>query len=163
MPTVVYVLGGRRYDRGLGLIHGFGLSTRLQQLPLPEEGLVLKILCFNLGVELGQIAALSVMLLILSGWRKSKSFVPFSNFTNSLLIALGTLLFLMQMHGYLHSSDPEEFPLNQDDHAHIHEDMQRANTQPLPSALDGYKKRFNLKTTEEGNVHTHDGGTPHSH
>ena len=42
-----------------GLIHGFGLSTRLQTLPLGQEGLVLRILSFNLGVELGQIMALS--------------------------------------------------------------------------------------------------------
>lgn len=59
---------------GFGLIHGFGLSTRLQQLPLGDEGLVGKILSFNVGVELGQIAALSVMLVVLSAWRKRKSF-----------------------------------------------------------------------------------------
>ena len=52
-----------------GLIHGFGLSTRLQQLPLSDDGLVVNILAFNLGVELGQIAALGIMLLLLSGWR----------------------------------------------------------------------------------------------
>lgn len=56
-----------------GLLHGFGLSTRLQQLPLGEDGigLVLRILSFNLGVELGQVLALSVMLLILAGWREA--------------------------------------------------------------------------------------------
>src|SRR5215204_3980511 len=52
-----------------GLIHGFGLSTRLQQLPLGHDGLVLRILSFNVGVELGQIVALSVMALFLAGWR----------------------------------------------------------------------------------------------
>jgi hydrogenase/urease accessory protein HupE len=57
-----------------GLIHGFGLSTRLQQLPMGENGLVLKILSFNVGVEVGQIIALSMMLVLLSGWRKTDSF-----------------------------------------------------------------------------------------
>ena len=44
-----------------GLIHGFGLSTRLQELPLGGDGLVVRILAFNVGVELGQIAALAFM------------------------------------------------------------------------------------------------------
>src|SRR5215207_2710924 len=44
-----------------GLIHGLGLSTRLQQLPLGHDGLVLRILSFNVGVEVGQIMALVVM------------------------------------------------------------------------------------------------------
>ena len=106
-----------------GLIHGFGLSTRLQMLPLPEEGLVLKILSFNIGVELGQIAALTVMLLLLSGWRKTASFKNFSNATNTLLMFIGLLLLLKQLHGYSHTSHPENYPLNIDDHIHAHEDM----------------------------------------
>ncbi|HNE58998.1 MAG TPA: HupE/UreJ family protein, partial [Nitrosomonas sp.] len=46
-----------------GLLHGFGLSTRLQQLPLGDDstGILLRILSFNLGVEIGQIVALVVM------------------------------------------------------------------------------------------------------
>ena len=38
-----------------GLIHGFGLSTRLQEITLGSEGLITKILAFNVGVELGQV------------------------------------------------------------------------------------------------------------
>jgi hypothetical protein len=41
---------------GLGLIHGLGLSTRLQQLPLSEDELLTNIISFNIGVELGQIS-----------------------------------------------------------------------------------------------------------
>src|SRR5215211_6478959 len=40
-------------------VHAFGLSTRIQHLPLPERGLVTHILAFNAGVELGQITALT--------------------------------------------------------------------------------------------------------
>ena len=69
-----------------GLIHGFGLSTRLQMLPLADEGLVLRILSFNVGVELGQIAALSIMLIFLSYWRKMESFQRLSNASNVLLM-----------------------------------------------------------------------------
>lgn len=47
---------------GFGLVHGLGLATRLQELELPGGGaLVARILAFNLGVELGQLAALSLI------------------------------------------------------------------------------------------------------
>ncbi len=46
-----------------GLAHGFGLSTKLQDLRLSTDGLVGNIVAFNVGVELGQFAALAVILL----------------------------------------------------------------------------------------------------
>lgn len=94
---------------GFGLIHGFGLSTRLQMLPLAEEGLVLRILAFNVGVEFGQIAALTLMLLLLSGWRKTASFAKFSKAANVALMFAGFMLLLMQLHGYEHSAHASEF------------------------------------------------------
>jgi hypothetical protein len=106
-----------------GLIHGFGLSTRLQQLPLGHEGLVLRILSFNLGVEIGQIVALTGMWFFLSNWRKSASFTRLSRVSNILLLAAGLLLLLMQLHGYQHTQFADDFPLNKDEHFHIHEDM----------------------------------------
>jgi hypothetical protein len=65
---------------GFGLLHGFGLSTRLQQLPLGDDqtGILLRILSFNVGVELGQIAALSAMVAVLALWRRRASFARFS-------------------------------------------------------------------------------------
>jgi hydrogenase/urease accessory protein HupE len=122
-----------------GLIHGFGLSTRLQQLPLGEDGLVLKILSFNLGVEFGQIAALSIMMIALAGWRKTESFAKFSKSANWVLMILGVLLLLMQLHSYQHSEYPDDFPLNKDDHSHVHDDMRKAE-----SGLSVYKKQFNF-------------------
>lgn len=107
-----------------GLIHGFGLSTRLQQLPLGDEfqPMLMRILSFNVGVELGQIIALTIMLILLKGWRTTSSFEKFAKAANVALIAGGIFLFNMQFHGYWHSF-PEDFPLNQDDHTHIHADM----------------------------------------
>jgi hydrogenase/urease accessory protein HupE len=46
---------------GFGLVHGLGLSTRLQSLGLPDGGLVERILLFNVGVEVGQLVALAVI------------------------------------------------------------------------------------------------------
>ena len=91
-----------------GLIHGFGLSTRLQELPLGTDGLLIKIIAFNVGVELGQIFALSIMLFLLSAWRKTKSFNKFSVFTNLTLIAAGGLLFVYQIGEYVHNPDPSK-------------------------------------------------------
>lgn len=96
----------------LGLIHGFGLSTRLQELPLSEDHLLLNIISFNVGIELGQISALVLMLLLIAAWRKSHAFQTFSLVTNYGLILAGGLLFLMQMHGYAHTSNPDEFTVN---------------------------------------------------
>lgn len=108
-----------------GLIHGFGLSTRLQQLPLGDDqmSMLFRILSFNVGVEIGQIVALSIMLIFLSGWRKADAFTKFAHVANVALIAGGIFLFIMQFHGYWHSSDPGAFPLNADDHTHIHQDL----------------------------------------
>ena len=110
-----------------GLIHGFGLSTRLQQLPLGDDpvAMLLRILSFNVGVEVGQIVALSVMLIFLTGWRKAAAFTKFSYAANVGLIAGGIFLFFMQFHGYWHTSDPDAFPLNKDDHSHVHQDLEQ--------------------------------------
>ena len=111
-----------------GLIHGFGLSTRLQQLPLGEQNMemFLKIVSFNIGVELGQIIALIFMLSILTMWRKAASFQRFSKITNHALMFAGFMLLLMQLHGYFHTTHEEEFGFNKDAHHHIHLDMDRA-------------------------------------
>ena len=111
-----------------GLIHGFGLSTRLQQLPLGEQNMdmLLKIISFNVGVEIGQIIALIFMLIILTRWRKLASFAKFSKITNHALMFAGFMLLLMQLHGYLHTANEEEFGFNQDAHYHHHLDIEAA-------------------------------------
>lgn len=104
----------------LGLIHGLGLSTRLQQLPLSEDQLLMNIISFNVGIEIGQIAALAVMLLLLASWRKANSFLSFSRLSNYGLIFAGIYLFMMQMHSYSHVAAPDEFGFSADNHIHEH-------------------------------------------
>jgi len=96
----------------LGLIHGLGLSTRLQQLPLSEDALLMNIISFNVGIEIGQIGALAVMLALIAAFRKSHIFKSFSKAANTFLIAAGAFLFLMQMHGYEHTANAEELTGN---------------------------------------------------
>jgi HupE / UreJ protein len=114
-----------------GLIHGFGLSTRLQQLPLGENksSMLGRILSFNVGVELGQIAALCLMVALLAVWRKRHSFARFSQLSNQAIIFTGLVLFFMQLHGYWHDSDPNGFKFASEEHRHGHEDMEIENTQ----------------------------------
>ncbi|WP_328421606.1 HupE/UreJ family protein [Micromonospora sp. NBC_00389] len=47
-----------------GLVHGLGLATRLQDVGLPSDGLIPRVLAFNLGVEIGQLIAIWVMCMI---------------------------------------------------------------------------------------------------
>lgn len=116
---------------GLGLIHGLGLSTRLQQLPLNQNELLLNIISFNVGIELGQILALAIMLMFLAAWRSKASFRPFSLIVNYTLIAAGAVLFLMQMHGYSHTSNPDEFGFSSDNHVHDHIKMEQENAERI--------------------------------
>ena len=111
----------------LGLIHGLGLSTRLQQLPLNKNELLKNIISFNVGVELGQITALAIMLILLASWRKRASFKPFSLAANYTLIGAGLFFFLMQMHGYSHVTHPDEFGFSADNHIHEHIKMDQEN------------------------------------
>ncbi len=116
-----------------GLIHGFGLSTRLQQLPLGDHGsmgMLFRIISFNIGVEVGQIVALSVMLILLQAWRKRDSFKNFSRVANDALVLAGFLLFLMQIHGYQHTKYPDDFGFNEDAHFHWHLENQPAKEEP---------------------------------
>jgi hypothetical protein len=83
-----------------GLAHGFGLSTKLQDLQLSSDGLVGNILAFNVGVELGQFAALALILIAFQLWRRTGSFYRGAYIANVLIMAAGLVLFGYQLTGY---------------------------------------------------------------
>ena len=89
----------------LGLIHGFGLSTILQELPLDKNNLLANIISFNIGIELGQLLALVLMLIVIMALRKTSLFPLFSKVVNLCLILIGAALFFMQMNGYVSSQE----------------------------------------------------------
>ncbi|WP_280151184.1 HupE/UreJ family protein [Piscinibacter sp. XHJ-5] len=64
LNNVVPLFQGRRWTVAFafGLIHGFGFASVLADLGLPQSALVLALVGFNLGVELGQIAIVSAFL-----------------------------------------------------------------------------------------------------
>jgi len=94
-----------------GLIHGFGLSTRLQSFDMGSTQIFAKIISFNVGVELGQVLALIPIIFIISKWREYKSFDIFHKVINSFLIIAGLALFAYQMYGY---------SMGEHDHHHDH-------------------------------------------
>jgi HupE / UreJ protein len=85
---------------GFGLIHGFGLATKLQSLRLGGNGLVANMIGFNIGVEIGQIIALAVFLVIMLLWRRSASFERQAVAANGLILAAGFMLIEYQLAGY---------------------------------------------------------------
>ncbi|MEO8256255.1 MAG: HupE/UreJ family protein [Acidobacteriota bacterium] len=83
-----------------GLFHGFGLATKLQEFALSADGLVANIVSFNVGVEIGQMIALTGVLIALSYWRTRSGFLRHAFVTNSVLMAAGFLLVGYQLSGY---------------------------------------------------------------
>ena len=58
------VVRGRRWVVAFvfGLVHGFGFASVLMDLGLPQGALVLALVGFNLGVEIGQLALVAAFL-----------------------------------------------------------------------------------------------------
>ena len=81
-----------------GLIHGLGLSARLQSLHLGEEQVLMKILSFNLGVELGQVGALIPIVYGIRSLSRSRSYDAFYKAVNSYLIVAGLVLIAYQVY-----------------------------------------------------------------
>jgi hypothetical protein len=83
-----------------GFFHGFGLATKLQDLALSREGLVANMLSFNIGVEIGQLVALSAILIAFSLWRATGSFLRYAYVSNVVLMCAGFLLIGYQLTGF---------------------------------------------------------------
>ena len=83
-----------------GFFHGFGLATKLQQFSLKPDGLVTNLISFNIGVEIGQLLALSAILIAMDYWRRTPSFTRNAFRANAVLMSLGFLLTGYQLAGY---------------------------------------------------------------
>ncbi len=83
-----------------GFFHGFGLATKLQDFAISEDGLIANMLSFNVGVEIGQFLALSVILIALNIWRASGSFLRCAFATNLAIMSAGFVLMGYQITGY---------------------------------------------------------------
>ena len=83
-----------------GLFHGFGLATKVQEFELSPDGLLPNMLAFNVGVEIGQLLALSAILIFMGYWRRSDSFIRHAYRTNVAMMACGFMLVGYQLVGY---------------------------------------------------------------
>ena len=93
--------GTRSAVFGFGLVHGFGLATKLQDLQLSPDGLLANMIAFNVGVEFGQLIALSLILILIVWWRSWPSFQKHSVAANAMLMVAGFALTQYQIIGYL--------------------------------------------------------------
>ena len=84
-----------------GLFHGLGLATRLQEFQLAENGLVINLISFNVGVEVGQVLALSAVFIALSLWRTHTGFLRHAFTANTALMTGGFLLAGYQFSAFL--------------------------------------------------------------
>ena len=79
-----------------GLIHGFGFASVLADLGLPQEALVLALIGFNGGVEIGQLCIVAVFLPV-AFWLRATRFYRVGVLTGgSLLVALLASWWLVQ-------------------------------------------------------------------
>lgn len=83
-----------------GLFHGFGLATKILEFEISPDGLFANLIAFNVGVEIGQMLALSAILIAMTYWRKSGDFIKRAYSSNVILMTLGFMLFGYQMVGY---------------------------------------------------------------
>ncbi|MCK7551082.1 HupE/UreJ family protein [Marinobacter goseongensis] len=83
-----------------GLFHGFGLSTKIIEYDISPDGLIPNLLAFNVGVEIGQLIALAMILIVMSFWRKTDGFFRHAYTANVAMMSAGFLLFGYQLTGY---------------------------------------------------------------
>jgi hypothetical protein len=83
-----------------GLFHGFGLATKILEYEISPDGLVPNLLAFNLGVEIGQLMALTVILIGMSYWRRTSSFLRHAYTANVAMMSAGFLLVGLQLTGF---------------------------------------------------------------
>lgn len=72
-----------------GLVHGLGLATKLQAVYSGGDGLLVNLIAFNLGVELGQGLALAGLVALLVLWRRRPSFDAFAYQVNAIIMVCG--------------------------------------------------------------------------
>jgi len=83
-----------------GLVHGLGLATKLHDLGLNSQGLVVNLVAFNVGVEIGQLVALSALFLVLVIWRGTTKAAIGAQVVNGLLLIAGFVLTGFQIAQY---------------------------------------------------------------
>ncbi|PHQ98621.1 MAG: hypothetical protein COB39_08565 [Marinosulfonomonas sp.] len=83
-----------------GFFHGLGLATKILEYDIAQDGLIPNLLAFNVGVEIGQLIALAMILIVMGYWRKTTSFWKHAYTANVVMMSAGFILIGYQMTGY---------------------------------------------------------------
>lgn len=89
---------------GFGLFHGLAPATKVRDLSLSENGLVVNLISFNVGVEVGQVLVLAFVVTLFNWWRSTRAFAQGAFYANLGLMAGGFMLIGYQLTGYFNSS-----------------------------------------------------------
>ncbi len=79
-----------------GLIHGFGFASVLADLNLPNSSLVLSLLGFNIGVEIGQLILVAIVVPVAYLSRSTQAYPRLALQTGSVVIAAVSLGWLLE-------------------------------------------------------------------
>ncbi len=79
-----------------GLFHGFGFASVLQDLITSPQTMIVDLLAFNLGVEVGQIAIVAALVPVLFAIRGQRYYVPLVLKSGSVLIGSLAILWLAE-------------------------------------------------------------------
>ena len=141
-----------------GLIHGFGLSTKLQEVAAATSiHLSLsQILCFNLGVEVGQIAVLIIVFPLLSMVRGKL----FDKVSNWILVVAGVLLLIYQLNGFFTDKGNHQHPVKEpiehfelDHHEHSHDELPHQNV--VEDSVEHHEHDHHEHSHGDGHSHSH--------
>jgi hypothetical protein len=83
-----------------GFCHGFGLASKIIDYEISPDGLLLNLLAFNVGVEVGQLLALGAILIAMGYWRRTAGFLKHAYTANVLMMTAGFVLVGYQLTGY---------------------------------------------------------------
>lgn len=83
-----------------GLFHGLGLATKILDYEIAQEGLLPNLIAFNVGVEIGQLLALSIILIAMGYWRRSTGFWKHAYTANVVMMSAGFVLVGLHLAGY---------------------------------------------------------------
>lgn len=87
-----------------GLIHGFGLATKILDYQIAADGLIPNLIAFNVGVEIGQLLALAAILIAMGYWRRAAGFWRQAYTANVAMLSAGFLLMGYQLTGLIVSA-----------------------------------------------------------
>ncbi|WP_341863769.1 HupE/UreJ family protein [Gymnodinialimonas sp. 57CJ19] len=83
-----------------GFFHGLGLASKILDYDIAQDGLLPNLLAFNVGVEIGQLIALAMILIVMGYWRKTTSFWKHAYTANVAMMSAGFILIGYQMTSY---------------------------------------------------------------